>query len=104
MIVQFKQWICSLIIGQYGDGSKALELINATTGEPIATCTVSLAGTNRHPAKNNVFVKGYSENEGMEQALIDAGVIKPERIRTEQNGFVEIGEYTLTDEALALFD
>ena len=103
MTIQFKKWICYVETGMYHDKSKAIKLVNATTGELIAIATVCISETQQPPANGNIYVKGYSENEGMEDALIAAGIIKPKRIRTLQAGFVNVGEYALTEEGLKLF-
>lgn len=69
----FKRWKCHAIYGKYGNGRTAIELIGAGSGEPIAVATVNLP---QQPLKQTeVFIKEYSENEGMTQALFDADII-----------------------------
>ena len=57
----------------YRDGSVA---ITATTlyGEPQFTATVALK--NETPRPGHVFLKGWSENEGIPEALEKAGIVK----------------------------
>lgn len=59
----------------YGDSSQAIT-ITATTleGEPQFTATVSIVG--ELPAEGCVFLKGWSENEGIPEALVKAGVVE----------------------------
>lgn len=85
--VRFKQWDCIVQKRRYENGRPALQLIDANDGSPIATATVNLPDVPL--GKNQVPVKSYSENEGMLDALVAAGVVKPtgQAVRT---GFVEV--------------
>lgn len=73
--VQFQQWKCLLEIGQYNNGRTALSLIEKDTGEPIAKATINIPDVNI--SEGDVFIKNYSENAGMLDALIEAKVIFP---------------------------
>ena len=42
-------------------------------GEPLFTATVAL---NEVPSPGFVFLKGWSENEGIPEALVSAGIVK----------------------------
>ena len=81
-LVRFKEWICEMKFGRYhGNDRIAIELICHNTGEPIATATVNVPNI---PLKENeVIIKDYSENQGMFQALFNAGVVKLNRIDTQ---------------------
>lgn len=103
MKITFKRWKCTIVVGVYLDNSKAIRLLDARDGMPIASATVSLAQYQIKPTDGNIFVKDYSENTGMINALIDGGVINPECIRTHKLEYVDVGEYALTEEGLALF-
>jgi hypothetical protein len=46
----------------------------ALDGDPMFTATVNIP--NETPAKDCVFLKGWSENEGLPEALVKAGVVK----------------------------
>lgn len=85
--VRFKQWDCIVQKRQYGNGRPALQLIDAEDGSPVAWATVNLPDLPAGP--NQVFIKDYSENEGMLAALVAAGVVKPtgESVRSR---FVEM--------------
>jgi hypothetical protein len=85
--VRFKDWDCIVQKCQYGNGRPALQLIDANDGDPIATATVNLPDVPAGP--NEVFIKDYSENEGMLKALTDAGVIKPTG-DSVRSGFVTV--------------
>ena len=85
--VRFKDWDCIVEKRQYENGRPALRLIDAEDGSPIATAMVNLPNAKSGP--NTVFVKDWSENEGMMAALIEAGVVKPTG-ETVRSGFVEV--------------
>ena len=100
MNVQFKQYQCETNFAQYHDGSIAI-LLRGKPGTnyqyaPIATATVYVQKT----AENVVGIKNWSENKGMAQALIAAGVIKDKLLYKLPTGYVEAEYYELTDAAL----
>lgn len=60
-------------IGKYGNGRIAIELI-CPDGEPLCRATVNLPDA---PIEDGyVFLKGWSENEGLPEALEEAGMVK----------------------------
>lgn len=79
--------------GTYPNGSKALQLL-AVDGEPLATATVALDVL---PDEGNVFIKDWSENEGILSSLQEAGVVGPV-IRSIPTGFVQAYEVKLLSE------
>jgi hypothetical protein len=85
--VRFRDWDCVVEKRNYGNGRPALVLNDANDGEQIAVATVNLDEMPGSP--NHVFIKDYSENEGMLKALTDAGVVRDTGIRVE-GGFVSI--------------
>jgi len=58
----------------YADGSTAL-LLTSPRGEQLMTATTSLAAYGDTPQPGHVFLKTWSENEGIYEALLEAGVI-----------------------------
>ena len=83
--VRFRDFDCTVQNRQYGNGRVALSLVDEDG--PVATATVNLPGVKLGP--NQVAIKDYAENEGLLEALVAAGVVKPtgEKVRS---GFVEI--------------
>jgi hypothetical protein len=71
----------------YPNGSTAL-LLDSTNGEPLAVATVALDVL---PDDGNVFIKSWSENEGLLDSLQRAGVVGPV-IRSVPTGFVSAQE------------
>ena len=65
--------------------ARALSLVDEEG--PVATATVNLPDVPL--GKNQVLIKNWSENEGMLDALVAAGVVKPTG-ETVRSGFVEV--------------
>lgn len=57
------------------DKSLVMQFTCARTGEPIATPTVCVPGSNLEPLE--VCIKSWSENEGMMEELQRLGIIGP---------------------------
>ena len=72
------------------------------TGEPYGDITTNLK---QPPARasdwREIVLKNWSENEGLEQALLEAGIIEGQPIRAIRSGFVNAPVYRLTDRAHA---
>lgn len=89
--MKFKQWNCDLKFAKYGNGCTAIMLVAAEDdeipGEPIATASVNLE--DGVVGEGEIAIKDYSENEGMLEAMVDAGIVS-EPLRMEASGYVEI--------------
>ncbi len=97
--IKFKNWKCNIEYGQYGTGATALSLIDHVDGEPVATASVNLMKEDIDPRirvdvqssaelpKDHVYIKTWSENEGMVEALIEAGIV------VSQHKVVPVGPY-----------
>ena len=76
-----------LSFGVYGDGSTAIK-INAEDGEPMGKATVCIEQHGYVPPEGFVVIKNFEENEGMLDALVDAGVIeRPMEIKQFVSGW-----------------
>jgi len=75
--IRFKNRSCTIHFDQYSMPPYpiAIGLRDTQTGELIATATVCLPRLQLEP--DEVVIKNCSENEGVLQALIDAGVVHP---------------------------
>jgi len=84
----FNKWYCKIVYTHYADGNKCIALVDATDGSPVAKCTLNIpdlmaeVNDDMQEAKywdkikhEIVFIKDYSENEGMYQAMEEAGMI-----------------------------
>lgn len=73
--VDFQEWRCHVIMQQYAEGAGlCLRLMDAEDGSPIARATVNL--THHALNQNEVLIKNYSENEGVLESLVAAGLIR----------------------------
>ncbi|MES2566997.1 MAG: hypothetical protein V4565_09035 [Bacteroidota bacterium] len=84
--VKFQKWICFIEMGIYPNGRKAIELINARSGEPVLVATINVPEICIN--EDEVIIKNYSENEGILDALIGAEIIS-RPVRIIQTGLIE---------------
>lgn len=59
--------------GIYGDGAIALRA-TSLIGEPLATLTASIP--DEIPGEGCVFLKDWSENEGIAECLVNSGIVE----------------------------
>lgn len=76
-------------IGTYRNGRIAIEyaMIDPNEGHPEPACTATINLPDEHLAQDEVIIKDYSENEGLYQCMLEAGVIGPE-LRRVSSGFI----------------
>lgn len=78
--VQFKQWPCVVRFARYANnGRLAIQLVHARNGNLVATATINLPEISL--AHNEVIIKDYSENKGMLEALVSAGIVEETGVR-----------------------
>lgn len=68
-------------------GATALLLNDAQDGSPVPTATVNVPGTSEVLPEDTVILKNYSENEGLLETLMEAGMIEDTGSRVP-TGFV----------------
>lgn len=85
--VKFLDWDCTVAFAKYGNGRFAIQLFDAETHEPIATASVNLPF--EPLASDEIAIKDYSENEGILDALVKAGVVSTP-LRFVESGWVSI--------------
>ena len=77
-----------LAFAEYGDGSLALLALDPQTGQPALKLTVNMADTAApkvlHPI---VWLKTWAENEGVAEALVEAGIVTLNGFAFEVNQF-----------------
>ncbi len=108
-IVTFGIWICKVAALYYSPSPtkdpkarKAIMLMDIKDNQMVAVATVNMPD---YPCEENqVYVKDYSENTGMIEALICAGLVKPEKIDEIKHQFVTIPLMELTPEAMKLWE
>ena len=98
MKVKFNGWNCRAVGKNYLGGHKAICLQDEIDGCFVATATANLHDV--FLKEDEVLIKNYSENEGMTESLIQAGIIEKEPTGTIKSGHVDISSYKLTKEAI----
>jgi len=90
---------CYLRFDKYthGDGVR-MELRDVDDHYPVATCTVNVPSADLSP--NEVFIKDYSENEGVLDYLVSEGVVDDRVEADMMSGQVIITAHRLTNEVL----
>ena len=88
--VQFKDWRCKLYLASYSDGNTALSMYDTEDGSAIACVTVNLVPVEPELLDDRalVYLKDYSENEGMLDLLVAEGIVKRTG-HTRQSGYIE---------------
>lgn len=84
-IVRFKQWSCTPKFARYSNDRVAIQLLDSYDHELVTTVTVNMPDVPLRP--DEVIIKNYSENEGMQKAMELAGLIS-EPIRYVSSGFL----------------
>lgn len=90
--VIYKGWHCDLLKSYYAHGNRvALCLVagekDECPGEPVSTCTVNLP--DEPLGEGEVFIKDYSENEGMVEFLVKEGVVEKTG-REVRSGYIAV--------------
>ena len=98
MRVRFIDWDCDATFHRYGVNERiCIKLIDAEDGSPVATATINL--TDEYIHEGHVAIKDYSENIGMPEALIDAGIILPDMKNMIKLEHGSVPVYELSNEA-----
>lgn len=84
-----------LTFGHYEDSSPAIQGASLD-GEPLFKATVML---DEKPSEGCIFLKGWSENEGIPECLVKAGIVELTG-RKVKTGFCEAIEAKLLTENL----
>jgi hypothetical protein len=72
--VEFCGFTCSVEISMYSNGNTCVTLNDVEDGSPVATATINTSA--ELPSKRHIVIKNYSENEGILEALEEAGIVK----------------------------
>ena len=72
-IIKVLGYNCKLHIARYSNGRVAISLVDAVDGSPIFKATVNVPSEN--VPEGYVAIKNYSENEGVLDYLVQAGVV-----------------------------
>lgn len=96
---------CRIVAANYvnehgGKGRPALQLVDWEDGSPVATMTVNIPELPL--GENEYFIKDWSENEGMLDAILSCGLAS-DTGRRERTGFVYAPVVTITPANLKKF-
>lgn len=81
------------------DNSPALQLYDPETEEPLLTASICLIHYDLKPRKDAIFIKDYSENEGIQTCLERLNLIGPP-IMHYPHGYVVFTEHMMQNELL----
>ena len=82
--MKFARGKATLVAGMYANDRIALKMYQK--GEPLCVPSVNLPNTPL--GENEIFIKNWSENEGVLEALVKAGIVE-DTGQTVPTGFVE---------------
>jgi hypothetical protein len=85
---------CYLEFDTYSNGKTAIRLIDSSDDEEYTVATVNVPFADLPPG--HVAIKSYSENEGVLEALIEAGVVKDTGVKLP-SGFISLPVVALTE-------
>ena len=106
--VLFKSWLCRVVPTRYTNtGSLALMLKEVDTGESIATATINMVDDDAQVLIDKhfgyeqipVYIKDYSENQGMLVALQEAGVVS-DVVEYFHSGYIRVPLVVITNQEL----
>jgi hypothetical protein len=80
--------------GSYANGQVALLLRDTTTGEPVAKATVAV----EFPPRHDVVLKTWSENAGIVETLLAAGIIQGNCLGYHECGHAQAEVWKLAGE------
>ena len=92
-MVEFAGFKCEVMIQKYGTGNPAVRLLDLEDGMPIVVATTNIDGLD----SDEIAIKEYSENEGVYDALLNAGIIHPKH-RELSTGYVTVPVCKLTND------
>lgn len=97
MKVKFKKWDCIIEWSIYSQNDNiAIILLDEKTKELVTFATTN---TSEKTDWTKIQVKDWSENRGMWEALVDAGVIESEPVEKITSYFVQVKVGKLTKQA-----
>ncbi|MGH7104905.1 MAG: hypothetical protein ACREFT_00140 [Acetobacteraceae bacterium] len=88
--------------GRYGSGEVALEVVGEEGDTQYVATASPVPDGGPDPGEYGVWLKGWSENEGVPRALLDAGIVTLTGRRHPAAGFAEAEHAELTERARAI--
>ena len=76
MKITFNKFKCIIILDKYQPTNQNhMKLIDEADGLPVAIASTNIP--DQYQASDEIFIKSWSENNGVRKALIDAEIIGP---------------------------
>lgn len=101
MIVNHKGYKSKVVFGSYAYNANTAIILMGAEGTEYEGETIAVATANGTTLPTDIVgIKTWSENKGIDEALIKANVIEPMPVNIEPTGYVNIIQYKLTDEAI----
>jgi hypothetical protein len=72
-IVEFAGFTCHVMLETYARGGTCIRLVDTSDQGPVATASSWIPGLQ----PDEVAIKDYSENQGMLDTLVFAGIVNP---------------------------
>ena len=72
-IVKFNGFNCVASVRPYGSGHVYMQLIDTEDGHPVARVSLNIDYV--PVIENMILIKSYGENEGVYEALLEAGIV-----------------------------
>lgn len=91
--------VVKLVTAFYTNGNRALQIVDDLTEEPILVASVNPEIVLMH---DDIAIKNWSENIGIEEELIRLELIAPKPHMYIPSGFVNIPIYKITDKLAAI--
>jgi hypothetical protein len=85
---------CYLEFARYPNGRRAIRLVDSRDDEEYAVATVNVITASLPPG--HVAIKDYSENVGILEALVEAGVVTDTGVKVS-TGFVSVPVVALAE-------
>ena len=92
-MIHFEGFDCPVQIEKYESGYNAIRLVDDKDGDTVAIASVNIPDLQ----PDEVGIKNYSENEGVYDVLLNAGIITPSH-REVQQGWITIPVCKLTND------
>ena len=78
--MRYKDWDCNVQVTRYANGQAALVFIDREDGELIAKASTIVSIELK---EDETAIKVWTENEGMLEALVSAGVVEDTGVRVQ---------------------
>lgn len=97
-MVKFDHYNCTVVPARYPNGRLGLQLFDTMDRALVTTATINIP--QERIEADEVIIKNYAENDGIETVLLTAGIIT-RKVREIRSGFITAPVYKVNPEFLA---